>query len=656
MTDVIREFIRHHNVPRKLVLISDLFLVAIAFAIAYVLRLNMHIGLISLPGLLIKCTGIVLPVYFFSFLLTGSYRGLLRFSQFEDFGRLFLANIIAAGMVLVFSVISHWNGIPDIILLPYSVAVIHAVLTFGGLVSFRLLVRTIYQAYGGQTKRAKQRVLIFGAGEMGQITRNIIEHDGYSNLDVAGFIDDKKALAGKQIAGKQIYSEDQAFELFVKSKAVKEIIIAVSSKVLSPVRKKNLLDRCIREGLTVKEVPPFREWMDGSFSTRQMREVKIEDLLGRDPIWLDMDNVAKKLKNSVVLVTGAAGSIGSEIVRQLLGFDPEKVILVDQAESPLYDLQFELKNCCRSCFEVVMASVTDAYRMRAVFERFRPQYVFHAAAYKHVPLMEGAPYLAVRTNVGGTKIMANLSVEFGVEKFVMISTDKAVNPTNVMGASKRICEIYIQSLAQSGSVTTQFITTRFGNVLGSNGSVVPLFKKQIEAGGPVTVTHKDIIRYFMTIPEACQLVLEAGFMGRGGEIYVFDMGEPVKIYDLAVKMISLAGYKPEEEIAIRVTGLRPGEKLYEELLADKECTVPTLHPKIKAAKVREYEFDLIQAEIESLVSASQSEPEDELVHRMKAIVPEFISQNSEYCKYDQVSEQEKTTEEEVMAEEQKMTE
>jgi FlaA1/EpsC-like NDP-sugar epimerase len=365
-------------------------------------------------------------------------------------------------------------------------------------------------------------------------------------------------------------------------------------------------------------------------------------LLGREPIQLNQERISQGLRGAVVLVTGAAGSIGSEIVRQLMSFDTGLVILLDQAESALYDLQNDLLvKFSEKRFEVVVASITDKRHMRQVFETYHPQYVFNAAAYKHVPLMESFPYEAIRVNVGGTKLVADLSVEFGVKKFVMISTDKAVNPTNVMGASKRICEIYIQSIAHSTQPKTQFITTRFGNVLGSNGSVVPLFRKQIEAGGPVTITDKDIIRYFMTIPEACQLVLEAGFMGRGGEIYVFDMGEPVKIYDLAVKMISLAGLKPDIDIPITFTGLRPGEKLFEELLADDENTVPTHHNKIKAGKVREQDFDIVKLAIDELLKATQTESGDELVRRMKAMVPEFISQNSKYAKYDEIQSMEK---------------
>ena len=637
MNETIRDIFKKHSLPRKLVLITDLSLVALAFLLANILRFNLDVGMVSLKEILVQLLGIILPLYFLTFILTGSYRGILRHSSIEDLGKLFLSIAIATLLTMGVGWITHWQSVPDYWLMPYSVPLIHAVVTLAVLSAFRLGVRELYQTYVN-SREGRRSVLIFGAGDLGQIACNVLENDGYSATRVAGFIDDKKSLEGKQLAGKQIYSEDQAFNKFINDKDVDEIILAVSKKKIDPERKRAFLDRCVKQGITVKEVPPVKDWIGGKFSSKQIRPVNIEDLLGREPIWLNMEAVAKGLKDTTVLVTGAAGSIGSEIVRQLMSFELGKVILLDQAESPLYDLQNELlKTSAASRFGVAVASVTDRYRLREVFETFRPEYVFHAAAYKHVPLMEDAPYQAVRVNVGGTSLLADLSVEFGVKKFVMISTDKAVNPTNVMGASKRICEIYIQALAQSGITDTQFITTRFGNVLGSNGSVVPIFRKQIAAGGPVTVTDPEIIRYFMTIPEACQLVLEAGFMGRGGEIYVFDMGKPVKIYDLAVKMISLAGLKPGVDIPIVFTGLRPGEKLYEELLSDGENTIETHHPKIKAARVRQHDFTRVKLEVDDLLKATQNEPEGELVRRMKQLVPEFVSNNSEYCKLDKLT-------------------
>jgi FlaA1/EpsC-like NDP-sugar epimerase len=637
MNETIHNIFKKYSLPRKLVLITDLAITGLAFLVANILRFNLNVGMISLAEIVVKLTCIIAPLYLVAFLLSGSYRGIIRHSSIKDLGKLFLAISIAAVMTMVAAWVTHFPSVPDVWMLPYSVPLIHAMVTLVLLMAFRLGVRGIYQTYANP-RNCFRSVLIFGAGELGQITCNVLENDGYSRIKVVGFIDDKKSLEGKELLGKKIYTENHAFNRFIDTKEVSEIILSINKKGIEPGRKKKLLDRCVLQGVRVKEVPPVKDWIGGKFSSKQIREVNIEDLLGRDPIWLNMDTVAAGLKDTVVLVTGAGGSIGSEIVRQLMSFEPQKVILLDQAESPLYDLQTELlKTYPASRFEVVVACVTDRYRIRQVFETFSPQYVFNAAAYKHVPLMEDAPYQAVRVNIGGTILLADLSVEFGVKKFVMISTDKAVNPTNVMGASKRICEIYVQALAQSGFTNTQFITTRFGNVLGSNGSVVPLFRKQIASGGPVTVTHPDIIRYFMTIPEACQLVLEAGFMGRGGEIYVFDMGDPVKIYDLAVKMITLAGLKPDIDIPIVFTGLRPGEKLYEELLDDEENTIDTHHPKIKAALVREYNFTLVNLEIDELLKATQTETDAELVQRMKKLVPEYISNNSKYCRFDEVT-------------------
>ncbi|MGE4587006.1 MAG: polysaccharide biosynthesis protein [Mangrovibacterium sp.] len=633
MSTAIRNIFKKHSLPRKLVLLSDLILVALSFLAASILRYNLNISLISLKEVLIQLL-FILPVYLLSFLVFGSYRGILRHSSIEDFFKLFLAVLTGGIIAMAAACLTHVVLITGECVIPYSVTLIHGVICFMALIGFRLVIRSVYQAYMNP-REGQRSALIFGAGQMGQLALSVLESDTLSKIRVVGFIDDKKSLEGKQLAGKQIYSEDQAFDKIINTKKVTEVLLAVKRDRISANRKKKLFDRCLEAGITVRQVPPVKEWIGGKFSARQIQEINIEDLLGRDPIWLNLDTVAAGLIDKTILVTGAAGSIGAEIVRQLMDFACKKVIMLDQAESALYDLQNELlKSQDNARFKVVVASVSDPVRMRWVFEEFRPQYVFNAAAYKHVPLMEASPYEAVRVNIGGTKLLADLAMKYGVKKFVMISTDKAVNPTNVMGASKRICEIYIQSIAQSGKTDTQFITTRFGNVLGSNGSVVPLFRRQIAAGGPVTVTHPDIIRYFMTIPEACQLVLEAGFMGHGGEIYVFDMGDPVKIYDLAVKMISLAGLKPEEDIPIVFTGLRPGEKLYEELLADEENTIYTHHPKIKTALVRPHNFELVKPAIEELLKASQSENSGQLVSRMKKLVPEFISKNSEYCEMD----------------------
>jgi len=479
--------------------------------------------------------------------------------------------------------------------------------------------------------------MIMGAGELGQVTLTALERSANPNYKVIGFIDDNRHLQGKTKAGVPICSLSKAFKTIIPSQRLDEMILAINRGGMSDEKIRKLMDLCIKHKITIKEIPPVNDWLTAGLNARQLRHMNIEDLLGREVIALDTESIRGGLKESVILVTGGAGSIGSELIRQLLLFDAHKVVIVDQAESALYDLQNELltKGYKYGRFEIVVGDVTNHFRMVQLFERFHPDLVFNAAAYKHVPLMEDNPYEAIRVNVGGTQLLANLAIEYKVKKFVMISTDKAVNPTNVMGASKRICELYVQSQSQIEGMSTQFITTRFGNVLGSNGSVVPLFSKQIASGGPVTLTHRDITRYFMTIPEACQLVLEAGFMGSGGEIFVFDMGKPVKIYDLAVKMITLAGLEPGRDIEIRETGLRPGEKLYEELLATKENTLPTYHKKILIGKTRECNPILVNHDVNTLLNLLKSATDDQLVSAMKKLVPEFISQNSTYERLDQ---------------------
>lgn len=636
MNRLIYRFLKRINLPRGFVLGVDCIIVLISFYLAYILRLNFDIVEISFRNSTFQLLFFILPIYLGVFLITGSYQGILRHSSIDDAGRMSVAVIIATITILGIALALRLYHVSVEWMLPYSVVFIHAALVSVGTMGFRLVARALYYTYILHHE-GYRRVLVFGAGETGKITLNMLESNHNSRIHVLGFIDDDKNLIGKRLEGKPIYAENYVFRKMLKYLKISEIILATERLNMKPERRKALFEKCLKSGVNIREVSPFENWQDGKLSEKHIRDVRIEELLGRDPIQLDMKKISKGLENSVVLVTGAAGSIGSEIVRQLLTFDMAKVILLDQAESPLYDLQNELlRNFPHARFEVVLASVTDRRRMRHIFEKYRPKYVFNAAAYKHVPLMEVSPYEAIRVNIGGTCLLADLAVEFGVQKFVMISTDKAINPTNVMGASKRICEIYIQALAQSNHIPTQFITTRFGNVLGSNGSVIPLFKKQIENGGPVTVTHKDIIRYFMTIPEACQLVLEAGFMGNGGEIFMFDMGQPVKIYDLACKMIYLAGFQPEEEIPIHITGLRPGEKLFEELLTDQEKTIPTHHSKIKLAKVPVLNFGNVKFAVDALLIAMQVESETELVCRMKSLVPEFVSQNSEFEKYDPI--------------------
>tara|TARA_Y100000385_G_scaffold291985_1_gene375322 strand:+ start:55882 stop:57390 length:1509 start_codon:yes stop_codon:yes gene_type:complete len=497
------------------------------------------------------------------------------------------------------------------------------------MIAFRITVKLIYFEFKNASKD-KKRIVIYGAGDEGIVTKRTLERDEEHKYKVVAFIADKNTKIGKKIEGVTIHPIER-LEYLIENQEIDEIIIAVNN--LAKTRKQEIVERALTKNVKVLHVPPVKNWINDELSSNQIQEVKIEDLLGREPIHLDSINIKGQLSEKRVLITGAAGSIGAEIVRQVSHFFPSKLILLDQAESPLYEIENEIKeqfgeNLC----EIVVADVANSSRMENVFNTFRPNVVYHCAAYKHVPIMEDNPSEAVLTNILGTKIMVDLSDKYEVDSFVMVSTDKAVNPTNVMGASKRVAEIYAQSKNMVSK--TNFITTRFGNVLGSNGSVIPLFKRQIANGGPVCVTHPEITRYFMTIPEACQLVLEAGAMGTGGEIFIFDMGSPIKIIDLAKKMIKLSGFKLGKDIEIKITGLRSGEKLYEELLNNAENTIPTHHPEIMIGKVRDYKMEDIEADINSLIDAPSEKDNFELVGKIKKLVPEFISQNSVYGKLD----------------------
>jgi len=464
---------------------------------------------------------------------------------------------------------------------------------------------------------------------MGFILKRVILSDPQTGFDVAGFIDDNTSLQGKKINGLPVYSPKILSIDFVQKHKINTIVIAF--KDISSRKKSEIIHNAIDLDLEILETPRLDKWLNGQIQVQQLQKVKLEDLLGRDPIKLDMDLIGKGLNNKTILVTGAAGSIGSEIVRKLALFNTKEVILVDQAETPVFHIDNELKEKYQNLkYQILLADITNTRKMELIFMKFHPEIVFHAAAYKHVPLMENNPHEALRVNVGGTKILTELSVKYGVKKFVMISSDKSINPSSVMGASKRICEMIVQSMADQAGADTQFIITRFGNVLGSNGSVIPLFTKQIEDGGPVTVTHPEITRYFMTIPEACELVLEAGFMGKRNEIYVFDMGKPIKITDMATQMIKLSGHVPGEDIKIVYTGLRPGEKLYEELLTDSENTLPTHHPKIKIAKVEKFDYSVLLSKIDILIKNAYLLSEQEVVGLLKEIVPEYKSSNVKY--------------------------
>jgi FlaA1/EpsC-like NDP-sugar epimerase len=497
------------------------------------------------------------------------------------------------------------------------------------MISLRVMFKSLYMEISNPNKE-KRSVIIFGAGQSGIITKRTLDRDAGTKYKVLGFIDDDEKKHNKKLEGVTIYSLSKLKDL-LENNDVSNLII--SAQEISAARKQEIVDICLNHNTKVLNVPPVKNWINGELSFRQIRKVQIEELLERDAIQLDKENIKKQVNGKVILITGAAGSIGSEIVRQLIKFQPKKVILLDQAESPLYGLEMELQDRKSSVeYEIVMGDIRSRERMENVFRTFAPQIVFHAAAYKHVPMMENNPSESVFTNVFGSKVLADLSVQYKVEKFVMVSTDKAVNPTNVMGASKRIAEIYTQALNKRSE--TKFITTRFGNVLGSNGSVIPRFRQQIEAGGPVTITHPDITRFFMTIPEACQLVLEAGAMGKGGEIFIFDMGKSVKIIDLAKKMIKLSGLTIDKDISIVYTGMRPGEKLYEELLANEENTIPTHHKQIMIAKVKECDFDIVSNEINQLVDLFHKQDNKSIVRKMKELVPEFKSKNSVFEELD----------------------
>ncbi len=580
---------------------------------------------------------IVLVVYIVMFLAYRTYYGMIRYSGFDDIRKIFNSCTIALTVLILSKVVvTQINpALVNHILPGYKIILYHYFLTVLIMVLSRFIIRRVYNEFYKDTSTIKQNTIVYGAGEGGVMLLRAFLQDQEAPYKIKAFTDDNPKKTNKNINTIPILPPDKVFnQEFITKNNIKILILALPS--VSGERKKELIELGMSYGLKVKTMPSFLQWVDGEIKTNQIQDIKIEDLLGREPIVLGKENVKREIDGKVVMITGAAGSIGSEMCRQTLHYNPKMLVMVDQAESPMYDLQFELKNTpeFKSIIDrmvFIIANVKDERRMKEVFEDYHPQLIYHAAAYKHVPFMEENPYEAVFVNVFGTKNIVDLAIEHSVEKFVMISTDKAVNPTNVMGATKRIAEIY----TQSRKCKTQFITTRFGNVLGSNGSVVPLFRKQLEQGGPLTVTDKRIIRFFMTIPEACSLVMEAGSIGRNNEIFVFDMGQPVKIYDLAKKMIQLSG---QNDIEIKEIGLRPGEKLYEELLATKENTMPTDNPKIMRAQVRNYEALEVNSLIDELAVALASCDDFSIVRQMKRIVPEFKSNNSIFCQLDQTNE------------------
>ena len=642
LTQIARLFFGKRNsgsLSRGYVLAIDILFVIMALIITPVLMYYKSFGEFNADRVMFFAKSASLLVFFIlGFLFTGSYKGLIRYTGFRDIERImyttlwvFIAFCIAK---LFVDNVPALNGLSDFF--PrYTTALIISIIALIFMVLGRLTIRRIYNEYL-RPQPNKINVIIYGAGDAGPITQNALYQDTSTQYNIVSFIDDSDQKIGKSINGVKIRKPEAVLNKhFIDEYHVNMIILAMPS--LKIEKRNEIVNSLIELGVTVKAIPHVDSWINGDqLNFNQIQDIKIEDLLEREPIVLGKENVKHELEGKVVMVTGAAGSIGSEICRQVLQHNPKCLVMFDQAESPMYDLQFELNNeepykHIPVPKEFVVGNVKDINKMTEVFEKYQPQIIYHAAAYKHVPLMESFPYEAVFVNVFGTKLVADLAIKYGVEKFVMISTDKAVNPTNVMGATKRIAEIY----TQSRNSQTKFVTTRFGNVLGSNGSVIPLFKKQLAHGGPLTVTDRNIIRYFMTIPEACSLVLEAGAIGEDDDIFVFDMGKPVKIYDLASKMIKLS-HMPN--VQIEITGLRPGEKLYEELLATKENTIKTEHPKIMRAKVREYTQEEVDNEIGKLLEILPTCQDFDIVKQMKVIVPEFKSNNSIYQVLDKTGE------------------
>ena len=621
------EILFQRNMPRWIIFFIDFGICLFSLMLAYLVRFNFSIPQIEIDAFPIVFA-IVLGIRSISFYISKIYQGIVKYTSSKDAQRIFI--VISAGSIL-FGMINFisYNFINGRFPIPLSIIIIEYMATTFLMISLRVMFKGLYTELTNPNKE-KRSVIIFGAGESGIITKQTLDRDTGTKYKVLAFIDDNAKKQNKKLEGISIFGFEKLNEL-LQNNNVAHLIISVQN--LLPARKQQIVDICLKYNTKILNVPPATDWINGELSFKQIKKIQIEELLERDSIQLDKEDIQKQLSDKVILITGAAGSIGSEIVRQVIRFHPKKIILVDQAESPLYNMELELYDKYKQqSYEIVMGDIRNKERMENVFRTFKPQIVFHAAAYKHVPMMENNPSESILTNVLGTKMLADLSVEYKVEEFVMISTDKAVNPTNVMGASKRIAEMYIQSLSKK--TITKFITTRFGNVLDSNGSVIPRFREQIENGGPITITHPDITRYFMTIPEACQLVLEAGVMGKGGEIFIFDMGESIKIFDLAKKMIQLSGLILDKDIRIVYTGLRPGEKLFEELLANEENTLPTHHKKIMVAKVKEYDYDIIANSIDELISLFDKQDNKSIVRKMKLLVPEFKSNNSIYEELD----------------------
>ncbi len=619
----------NHNVPRFFILLIDILFSIFALFMAIIIRFDLSFTgeeLLSELELIKFSIIIFIAIKLTYLLLLKTHRAIIRHSSSPEFINVVKVSVASTLTFIIFSVI-RYQWMDGYYFLPVSILAMELMLSILFLMGYRAAIKFIYLDSIKNTSK-ETHILIYGSGVSGLVTKRSVEKDQQLNITILGYLDDDIKKKNSLLEGLKIYHTSQLEKLLTEND-VQRVVVAIQKP--DPLKRAAVVETCLKHGVEVQQVPSVKSWINGEFSTKQINKISIEDLLGRKPITLSQDKIATELNHKIILVTGAAGSIGSGLVKQIANYQPEKIVLLDQAESPLYEIENELKsNYPELNFETVIADITNRERLEKVFAHFHPAYIFHAAAYKHVPLMEDNPYEAYSTNILGTKNVADLSLQYNIKKFVMISTDKAVNPTNVMGASKRVAEIYTQFLNQQQK--TKFITTRFGNVLGSNGSVIPLFKKQIEAGGPIQVTHPEITRFFMTIPEACQLVLEAGTMGEGGEIFVFDMGKSIKIIDLARKMIQLSGLIEGKDIEIKYVGLRPGEKLYEEVLSLNENTIPTYHPQILIAKIGTIEEKTI-VDLELLFTIKQVD-NFSIVKHIKEIVPEYISNNSIYSQLD----------------------
>ena len=610
--------------PSWMVFCVDLAIVIFSILLAFALRYNFEIPAENFKKILVVSTIVVL-VKSLIFYFIRLHTNIIRYTSIRDLFRIVSATLVASLILACLDGLYYLLSSDKYYYTRLSVLVIDFFITTSALIFTRMLVKLLYSEWHSNTN-GKTNTIIFGTEELAVSVKRALDLDPDSSYKFVAFIDTGEHTQNKKLEGVDIFHYKK-LDFVIKKYGVKALIIARTQ--ISSALKNLVIEKCLKQGVKVMSVSDVKSWLNGGVDLRKIRNIRIEDLLEREPITLDVSEIQKQLSNKTILITGAAGSIGSEIVRQICYFSPYKVILLDQGETPLHNLELELNEKAPEFkIEYILGDITNPTKLKHIFENNHIDVIYHAAAYKHVPMMERHPAEAVRNNIYGTKLLADMAIKFKVSKFVMISTDKAVNPTNVMGASKRIAEMYCQSLNEFG--VTSFITTRFGNVLGSNGSVIPLFKKQIENGGPVTVTDPEVTRYFMTIPEACQLVLEASAMGKGGEIFIFDMGKSVKIVDLAKNMIRLAGLIPGKDIEIKFTGLRPGEKLYEELLAKEENTIPTYHPKIMIAKVIPDPFEVVVQKVNRLINLAETGDKMEIVAMMKEIVPDFKSHNSIY--------------------------